>query len=91
MSAVLFLLLNRELGFLEKKDYRQLTGFVLYGVLMLPVCLLCYHVFPGKDFLIGNILAVGVSALAGLLVYGICLYCFRPEIRNLIQKGMKKQ
>ena len=91
MSTVLLLLLNRELGFLTKKDGIDMLLLVLYGALMFPVCTLCYRIFPGKASLIGNILAVGVSSLVGLVVYGGCLWCFREDVRKLIKKGILKR
>lgn len=91
MSAVLLILLNRELGFLTKKDTMGILLFVLYGALMFPVCALCYNISPYKTTLIGNILAVGLSSAAGLLVYGGCLWCFCPDIRNFIKKGILKR
>ncbi len=91
MSTVLCYLLNREIHFLKKEDWLSILRYVLYGVIMFPVCALCYRVFPGKANLLGNIFAVGISALAGILVYGGCLWCFQPQIRELIKKGILKR
>lgn len=91
MAVVLCYLLNRELSFLQKTDWLSILRYVLYGLLMLPVCALCYRIFPGKASLIGNIVAVGISALAGILVYGGCLWCFEASIRDFIKKGVLKR
>lgn len=91
MATVLCFLLNRELGFLQKKDWLEILRYVLYGALMLPVCLLCYSIFPGKATLVGNLLAVCISALSGILIYGGCVVCFQPKIREFLKKGILKR
>lgn len=89
-SGVLLVLLNKELCFLEKKDVRAMFGFLLYGILMFPVCTFCYRIFPGKASLIGNILAVGISAIVGMLLYFGLLYLSHKELREFLKKGLKK-
>ena len=91
MASVLFVLLNRELRFLVKQDYLAICKLLLYGIIMFPVCTLTYHILPMKASLIGNMIAVGVSALVGLLVYGGCLWIFHKEVREFLKKGLQKQ
>ena len=91
LSTVLFLLLNRKLHFISRIAFGKIFCYVLYGVVMYPVCVLCYRIMPMKTTLIGNIAAVGVAALAGLLVYCSCLFLFHQDIRNIVKKGILKQ
>ncbi|MBQ7950465.1 MAG: murein biosynthesis integral membrane protein MurJ [Clostridia bacterium] len=91
MSGILLILLNHELGFLQKTDFFAIVRYVIYGALMFPVCILCYKVFPGKETLLGNIAAVGISALAGLLLYGSCVLAFQRDVREFIKKGILKR
>ncbi len=91
MATVLFVLLNRELGFLTKQTAMVLVRFLLYGVIMIPVCMLCYRIFPQKASLLGNLVATGCSALAGLLVYGGLIWAFHREVRDFVKKGILKR
>ena len=87
MASVLFFLLNRELHFIETKDFLSLLRFAIYGLIMFPLCSICYRIFPFKTSLIGNILAVGISCIIGLLAYGGCLWFFHKELREFLKKG----
>lgn len=90
-TTVLFLLLNHELHFIQKKDLLCVLRFVIYGAVMFPLCTLSYQLLPMKTSLVGNILAVGIAAIIGLLLYGGCLWCFHSEVREFLKKGSQKQ
>lgn len=85
MCAVLFTLLHRETNFLAKKEVFSMIGCVLLGVVMFPVCTLTYQWIPLKGTLIGHIVTVGISALAGLVIYGAGLLLTQREWRNKLK------
>ncbi len=90
MSTVLLILLNKQLGFLGKKELFSVIGYALLGVIMFPVCTLTYQFIPLKENLIGHIVTVGIAALAGVLVYGGGLLATQKEIRTKLKGVIKR-
>jgi len=90
MSAVLLILLNKQLKFLGTKELFSILGCVLLGVVMFPVCTLTYSIIPLKGNVIGHIATVGIAALAGIFVYGVGLLLTQREWRNKLKGVMKR-
>ena len=90
MSAVLLILLNKQLHFVGKKELFSIIGCILLGIVMFPVCTLTYQVIPLKGTLIGHIATVGISAFAGMLLYGIGIIATQRDIRNKLKGVMKR-
>lgn len=90
MSAVLLILLNKQLKFLGTKELFSILGCVLLGVVMFPVCTLTYNIIPLKGNVIGHITTVGISAITGILIYGIGLLLTQREWRNKLKGVMKR-
>ncbi len=90
MSAVLLFLLNKQTNFLGKQEAFSMAGCVLLGIVMFPVCTLTYRLIPLKANVLGHIVTVGISALAGLLIYAIGLLITQPQWRNKLKGVLKR-
>ena len=90
MSAVLLILLNKQLKFLGAKELFSIFGCVILGVVMFPVCIFTYGVIPLKGTIIGHIITLGIASLAGILVYGVGLLLTQREWRNKLKGVIKR-
>lgn len=79
MAITLFTLLNRKIGFFEKKDLVFFIKLIFYGILSFAVCAFVNNALKLGDGLLFKILKTGISALAGLGVYGILVFAFHGK------------
>jgi putative peptidoglycan lipid II flippase len=90
MASGLFIILNREIKFISKKDILEMSYILAFGLITFAITYYLYILIPIKGSLILNLLSLGISAIFGAVVYFGLLYSFIKEVKIMIKGVFKK-
>jgi putative peptidoglycan lipid II flippase len=90
MASGLFIILNREIKFISKKDMLEMFFVAIFGVITFVCTYYLYIFIPMKGSLILNLFSLALAGVVGGLVYFSLVYIFIKEVKIMIRGVLVK-